>query len=154
MVVILWWLCVAVMLKVVPPVFQIPAGSPMVDRFQQSFQTKTDRQEGPGQPVSKTWSWTPYDWQWAFVWYGAIVPEGERMAQKTGQGCGSALLYTELLGVRTDSRALTTGRRTLRNGKESPVERLFPGPTQRAPMWMTNVAVKGGIFCLLLSLPC
>ena len=40
--VILWRLSVAVMLKAVPPVFQIPAGSPMVDRFQQSFQTKTD----------------------------------------------------------------------------------------------------------------
>ena len=41
-VVILWWLHVAMMVKAIPPVFQIPAGSPMVDRFQRSFQTKTD----------------------------------------------------------------------------------------------------------------
>ena len=33
---------VAVVLKAMPLVFQIPAGSPMVDRFQQSFQTKAD----------------------------------------------------------------------------------------------------------------
>ena len=38
----LWQLPVAVMLKAMPPVFQIPAGSPMVDRFLRSFQTKTD----------------------------------------------------------------------------------------------------------------
>ena len=37
-----WWLCVVMMLKAMPLLFQIPAGSPMVDRFQQSFQTKTD----------------------------------------------------------------------------------------------------------------
>ena len=36
-IVILWWLCVAVMLEAKPPVFEIPAESPMVDRFQQSF---------------------------------------------------------------------------------------------------------------------
>ena len=42
LVVILWWLYVAVMLKAMPPVFQIPAGSPLVDKFQWSFQTKTD----------------------------------------------------------------------------------------------------------------
>ena len=33
---------VAVMLKAMPLVFQIPAGSPMVDRVQWCFQTKTD----------------------------------------------------------------------------------------------------------------
>ena len=41
----LWRLHVAVMLKALPLGFPIPAGSPMVDRCQQSFQTqrrKTD----------------------------------------------------------------------------------------------------------------
>ena len=38
----LWWLHVAVMLKALPLRFQIPAGSPVVDGFQQSFRTKTD----------------------------------------------------------------------------------------------------------------
>ena len=54
LVVILWWLCVAVMLKAMSLVFQIPAGSPMVDRFQGSLQTKTDYEEGPGHPLPKT----------------------------------------------------------------------------------------------------
>ena len=40
-VVILWLLCVAVMMKAMPLVLQIPAGAPMVHRFQGSFQTKT-----------------------------------------------------------------------------------------------------------------
>ena len=35
----LWQLCEA---ESYTPVFLIPAGSPMVDRFQQSFHTKTD----------------------------------------------------------------------------------------------------------------
>ena len=38
----LWQLCFAVMLKAMPPGFQIPAGSLMADRFQWSFQTQTD----------------------------------------------------------------------------------------------------------------
>ena len=45
-IVILWWLPVAVMLKAVSPVFQIAAGLPMVDRFQQSLETKMDWEEG------------------------------------------------------------------------------------------------------------
>ena len=40
--VILWRLHVAGMLKALPLGFQMPAGSPMVDRFPWSFQTKTD----------------------------------------------------------------------------------------------------------------
>lgn len=32
--------CVAVMLKAMTPIFQIPAGSSMIDRFQGSFQTR------------------------------------------------------------------------------------------------------------------
>ena len=42
---------IAVMLTAMPPVFQIPAGSRMVDRFQRSFQTKTDQEEKPGHPL-------------------------------------------------------------------------------------------------------
>lgn len=41
-VVIVWQLHIAVMLKVMQLVFQTPAGSPILDRFQQSIQTKTD----------------------------------------------------------------------------------------------------------------
>ena len=38
----------------VSSVLQIAAGSPMVvDRFQQSFQTNTDQEEGPGHPLPK-----------------------------------------------------------------------------------------------------
>ena len=40
MVVIVWWLHVAVTLKAVPTGFQIPAGSARVDRFQWSFQRR------------------------------------------------------------------------------------------------------------------
>ena len=43
----------AVMLKAMSSVFQIPAGSPMVDRFQWNFQTKTDKEEGPGHQLPK-----------------------------------------------------------------------------------------------------
>ena len=53
-IVILWWLHVAVMLKAIPRGFQIPAGSPMVDRFQQSFQTKIDQEEGPDHSSGET----------------------------------------------------------------------------------------------------
>lgn len=42
LVVILWWLSVAVMLKAMLLIFQIPAGSSMVDIFQWSFQSQTD----------------------------------------------------------------------------------------------------------------
>ena len=44
---------VAVILKAMPPVFQIPAGSPVVDRFQWSLQTETDQEEGHGHPLLK-----------------------------------------------------------------------------------------------------
>ncbi|WP_212567427.1 hypothetical protein, partial [Escherichia coli] len=40
LVVILWQLHIAVMLKAEPLIFQTPTGSPVVDRFQWSFQTK------------------------------------------------------------------------------------------------------------------
>lgn len=52
-VVTLWWMRVAVMLKAMPLIFQIPAGSPVVDRFQRSFQSKTDQEEGSGHPLLK-----------------------------------------------------------------------------------------------------
>ena len=45
LVAIWWWLHVAVMLKVMPPLFLIPAGSPKVDRFQWSFQTRQTRKK-------------------------------------------------------------------------------------------------------------
>ena len=35
-------------LAAVPLGFQMPAGSPVVDGFQRSFQTQTDQKEGPG----------------------------------------------------------------------------------------------------------
>ena len=52
-VVVLWQLRAAVMLKAMPPGFQIPTGSPMVYRFQWSFQAKTDYEAGSGHPLPK-----------------------------------------------------------------------------------------------------
>ena len=45
LVVTLWCLHVAMMLKAMPLVFPIPAGSPMVDRFQWNFQTRQTRKK-------------------------------------------------------------------------------------------------------------
>ena len=59
---ILWWLHVAVMLKAISLGFQIPAGSPMVDRFQQLFQTKTDEEEGPGHTLLKKLAMKTLKW--------------------------------------------------------------------------------------------
>ena len=82
LVVIWWWPCVAVMLKAMPWLFQIQAGSPVVETFQQSFQTKTDWEERSGHPLlkklamealqiavdhcliwhEKVWEWCKKDW--------------------------------------------------------------------------------------------
>ncbi|KAM9686933.1 craniofacial development protein 2-like isoform 1-T2 [Trichechus inunguis] len=41
------------LLEALSPVFQIPVGSPMVERFQWSFQTKIDQEEGPSSLLLK-----------------------------------------------------------------------------------------------------
>ena len=87
------------MLKPLPLVFQIPAGSPMVDRLQWSFQTKTDQEEGLDIHFWKTWPWKPCEQQWSIVWH---KEDGTKWP-----GQGSVLLHTGLLGVRSDWMALT-----------------------------------------------
>ena len=68
------------MLKAVPLVFQIPSGSPMVDGFQQSFQTKTYVERRTWPPTSeKTGHKNPKNSSRAL---SDRVPEGERVAQK------------------------------------------------------------------------
>ena len=65
------------MLKDIPSIFQVPAGSPMVDRFQWSFQTKTVWEEGSGNPLEKTTDHeNPMNSSKAL---SDTAPEGERM---------------------------------------------------------------------------
>ena len=52
--------CVAVMPKAMPLVFQIPAGPPMVDRFQWSFQARWTRKKDLATHFWKNWPWQRY----------------------------------------------------------------------------------------------
>ena len=91
LVVILWQLRVAVMLTAMPPVFQIPTRSPMVDSFQWSFQTTQYWHENPikSREHCLIERWKVRGWH-----------------KKTRQG--PALLYTGSLRIRIDWTALTT----------------------------------------------
>ena len=60
----------------------------MVDRFQWSFQTKTDWEEGFGHPLLKNLTMKTL---WIAVGHCLTALEGERMAQKDGAGCHSAI---------------------------------------------------------------
>ena len=66
------------MLKAIPPVFQIPAVSPVVDRFQQSSQTQT-RKKDLATHFQKIGHENPMNSSRAL---SDIALEGERMAQK------------------------------------------------------------------------
>ena len=78
-IVILWQLCVAVMLKAMPLV--CPAGLPMLERFQWSFQAMTDQEEKPGHPLPKQIGHeNPMNSSTAL---SGIALEGERMMQKS-----------------------------------------------------------------------
>ena len=91
LVVKLWRLPVAVMLKAMPLVSQIPAGKPMVDRFQQSFRTQTDQEEGPGHPLLKKLGHeNPVNSSRAL---SHIAPEGGRIMQKD-QAAFCSTVYT------------------------------------------------------------
>ena len=102
LVVILRQLRVTMILKAVPAVFQISAGSPMVDKCQQSFQTKTRRRTWPptfkeigqGNPMNNSGALSD------------IAPEGEKTAQKALAGLRSA--GHRVTGSWNHSRALTT----------------------------------------------
>ena len=97
-----WQLCVAVVLKAMTLVFQIPAGSSMVDGFQQNFQTRWTRKVDLAAHLQRVGHENPVYSSRAL---SDIAPEDERIAQrKTGQG--STLLHTGSLGI--DSMALTT----------------------------------------------
>ena len=87
-VVVLWQLCVARMLEAMMLVFQIPAGSPMVDRFQWGFQTKTDQKEGPGHPLEKTGHENAMN---SSRTLSDIALEDERMVQKERKAFCSAV---------------------------------------------------------------
>ena len=85
-VVTLWLLSVAVMLKAMPQLFQIRAGSLLVDGFQQSFQTRqtetwplTSEKIDRENPVNSSGTWSD------------TVPESERMEQKAQAGFRSAV---------------------------------------------------------------
>ena len=77
--------CVSCSLKAMPPVFQMPAGSPVVNRFQQSFQTRKkdlatiSKTIGHENPMNS--SGASFD----------RMLEGERMVQKAQAGCHSAV---------------------------------------------------------------
>ena len=83
-VVILWQLCVAVMLKAMPPIFPISAESLIVDRFQQSLPDE-DRLERKTWPASseKIGHENAMNSSGAF---SDIAREGERMAQTDQAG--------------------------------------------------------------------
>ena len=98
-----WWLCVAVMLKVMPLIFQTPAGPPMVDRFHQSFQPKTEKEQRPGYPLLKKLAMKTLSIAEEHCLIERWKVRG--WPQKTRQR--STLLYTWSLGVRIDSMALT-----------------------------------------------
>ena len=72
------------MLKAMPLAFQIPAGSPMVCRFQQSFQTKTRRND-PSTPEKMSHE----NLVNSNRVHGTYSAEGERMVQKDLAGSGS-----------------------------------------------------------------
>ena len=84
---------------------QIPAGSHMVDRFQWSWQTKPDQEEGPGHPLLKKLAMNT-------LWIGARncltqLLKGRGWWRKTRQG--SALLDTGSPGVTIHSSRPSEG---------------------------------------------
>ena len=87
-VVTLWWFHVAVMLKAVPSVFQIPAESPMVDRFQRSFQTRQTRKKNLATHFQKIGHENPMNSSGALF---DTAQERERMEQKDQAGFCSAI---------------------------------------------------------------
>ena len=81
----------------------------MVDRFQQNFQIKTDWEEGPGHRLlKKIGHENPMNSSEALL---DRAPHGERTVQKDQAGFRSAVHRSgRSLGVRIDSRALTTNK--------------------------------------------
>ena len=101
----------AVRLKAMPLGFQIPAGSPMVDRCQQSFQTRTDEEEGPGHPLLKK-----LGMKTLCIAVVRHLVQCQRTRGWHKDHGGSAVLCTGSLGVGINSRALMTKKeRSKRN---------------------------------------
>ena len=88
LVVILWWLHVAVMLKAMPPIFQIPAGSPCWTGFSGASRLRQTRKKDLATNFQKNGQENPVNSSEAS---SARVLEGERMAQKDWAGFRSAV---------------------------------------------------------------